>query len=309
MKDKIIVPEEYNYIGVFLTFDCPRACSYCLNRLSGIMQPRGILNREQWISGLNRLEVSIPLTFNGGEPTSHPDFFKIINSLHDETKVDLLTTLPYDADEFIRSTSPTRFKRNLPYAAIRVTYHPETMNLEETVRKAREIKDAGFDIALSLIDHPSRREKTEALRQRVLAEDIEFFIKPFLGYLDGTLHGQYRYAGACSNKFRKTVQCKTSNLLIDPQGDVYRCHADLFDQNEDGKIGNISDDIELSPRFTACTNFGFCNPCDVQIKFDRYGNWGYTVVTIVGGAVSQNEHSTVDWRYNKRAESRGACHE
>ena len=92
------------------------------------------------------------------------------------------------------------------------------------------------------------------------------------------------------------MKCKTTNLLIDPQGDIYRCHADLFNKNHEGVKGNIFDQaLKLSPKYIYCNNFGFCNPCDVQIKFDRFGYWNYCVADVKGNDISVIKNSKIDW--------------
>lgn len=296
-KLKKIQTNGYNYIGVFLTLGCPRGCSYCLNELSGGLEGRATVAGERWLEGLSRIETNIPLTFNGGEPLSHPNFFDIVNGLEESVKIDLLTTLPIDAQEFIRNLNPKRFERDLPYSAIRVTFHPETMDLDETIGKVKVIKSAGFDIMMNLVDRPSQEEETNSLRDRILENGLAVAVKPFLGYLDGRLYGQYKYQDACSEKFSKPVNCRTSILSIDPIGDIYRCYGDMFTRNPQGLLGNIFEaELDTPRKYRACTNFGHCHPCDVQTKLDRFGTWGYTVVDIVGKDVVTIKNSRMDWR-------------
>ena len=293
---KIVVPDHYNYLAVFLTFFCPRECSYCLNEQGDGLQQRQIVDGKEWMAALNRLETKLPITFNGGEPLSHPGFFEIVNGLDERLKVDMLTTLPYDVQEFIENLNPERFERDLPYGAIRVTYHPETMDLEETIGKVRRIKEAGFNIDMNLVDNPKNKEEAKLTKEKIIAAGLECVIKPFLGYLDEKLYGQFRYAESCSMESRKDVKCQTTQLLIDPKGNVYRCYGDLFRQNPDGVLGNIFDpEVDLTVRDTECNNFGFCHPCDVQIKFDRFSKWDYAAVEIKGKGITKVHKSTVDW--------------
>ena len=289
--------EGYNYIGIFLTLDCPRGCSYCLNQLSTRLEKRACVEGNQWIDGLNKLDVAIPLTFNGGEPLSHPHFFSVVNGIEKSLKVDLLTTLPTDAHEFVANLSPDRFKRDLPYSAIRVTYHPQTMDLEETINKVTTLKSAGFDIMMNLVDHPYHIHETNCYRKKIQEAGIRCVIKPFLGYLDGVLYGQYSYEGACRRRLRKKVRCKTSVLLIDPLGNIYRCHRDMFVGDPQGLLGNIFEgEFELFGGYTSCHHFGFCHPCDVQTKFDHSGQWGYTAVDSKGEDIATVRNPEPDWR-------------
>lgn len=297
MKNNKVETEGYNYIGVFLTFACPRGCSYCLNESGSGLEKRATVSGEEWINGLNGLVTDLQLTFNGGEPLSHPDFFSIVNGLDESFKADLLTTLPVSAQKFIDNLDPERFERDLPYSAIRVTFHPTTMDLDETIKKVKTIRSAGFDIMINLVNHPYEVEYTNRYRKQIQEAGIPCVVKPFLGYLDGVLFGQYRYEGACSGKFRKTVECKTSVLLIDPIGDVYRCHGDMFARNTFGLVGNLFEgELDLSQRTTLCENFGNCHPCDVQTKFDRLGRWGYAAMDITGNDIIIVNNPKPDWR-------------
>lgn len=295
-KNKIILPDDYNYLAVFLTFACPRTCDCCLNEQGEGLKQRPIVEGERWVDALNRLQTNLTMTFNGGEPLSHPDFYQIVNGLEESVKIDMLTTLPYDPAEFIENLNPVRFERDLHYAAIRVTFHPEAMDLEETIEKVRKIKDAGFDIEINLVMNPKDNRETQLTKERILSARLGCVIKPFLGYLDGTLYGQFKYVGSCEMKSKKNVKCLTTQLLIDPIGDIYRCYGDLFRQNPEGVLGNLFErEVDLRMRHTDCNNFGFCHPCDVQIKLDRLSNWGYTAVQIVGDGVASFESSKIDW--------------
>ncbi len=70
----IIVPKEYDYIGVYLIDKCHLKCPYCITTHHDspfFKVHMGSLAAEQWIEGLNRLELpeGIPITLQGGEPT------------------------------------------------------------------------------------------------------------------------------------------------------------------------------------------------------------------------------------------------
>ena len=289
--------EGYNYIGIFLTFDCPRGCSYCLNQSGSGLVKRAIVSGKDWIEALNKFQTDIPLTFNGGEPLLHPDFFEILNGLSKSIKTDLLTTLPVSAQKFIENLNPERFERDLPYSAIRVTFHPEIMDLAKTVEIVRSIQSKGFDIMINLVDHPYQTQETNAYKDRIQEAGITCIVKPFLGYLDGVLYGQFKYQDACSKTFIRNIECKTSVLLIDPAGDVYRCHGNMFSKNSQGLMGNIFEkDLDLSQRTASCANYGNCHPCDVQTKFDRFGHWGYAAMDIVGENLVIIDNPSPDWR-------------
>jgi hypothetical protein len=84
--------------------------------------------------------------------------------------------------------------------------------------------------------------------------------------------------------------------LVSPKGKVYHCHAALFNALPELAQGNILDEkFSVNDSFTECAHFGFCNPCDVQVKYDRFKRYGYSAVEIVGD-VEQNPIQAPDWR-------------
>jgi radical SAM protein with 4Fe4S-binding SPASM domain len=96
---------------------------------------------------------------------------------------------------------------------------------------------------------------------------------------DGVLHGTYAYPEAVFAKNTQSCLCKTSELLIDPFGDIFRCHHDLY--NKINPIGNLLDpDFVLLDKYRSCDYFGRCNPCDVKVKNNYLQQKGHTSVSI-----------------------------
>jgi MoaA/NifB/PqqE/SkfB family radical SAM enzyme len=277
----IVLPESYNYVGVFLTLDCNLHCSYCINRFDEIPADRRFMSGSDWIRGLNRItpRQDIPLSLQGGEPTVHPDFYSIINGVNSSIHLDILTNLEFDIDLFIHQIDPERIKRDAPYASIRVSYHPEVMNIDELAVRVIKLKDAGYSIGIWGVLHPKWEKEVLAAQDYCLALGIDFRTKEFLGNHEGVLYGTYAYQDACDQKTKKKVSCRTSELLIGPEGNIYRCHADLYgNRNPIGHLLNPS--FKCSTEFLECTDFGGCNPCDVKLKTDRFQQNGHTSVEI-----------------------------
>jgi len=140
------LPSSYKYIGVFLSLSCNLTCSYCINHLVGLKKGRKLLSAQEWALALSRLKFNtrIPLTLQGGEPTIHREFYDIINLIPSHFELDLLTNIQFDPDEFAKKIKREKFLRDAPYAPIRVSYHPETMDLDETIKKVLKMMDLGF---------------------------------------------------------------------------------------------------------------------------------------------------------------------
>ena len=281
MKE-IIIPEHYNYLAVFLTFACNLNCSYCINRFEKGNFSRRHLSGTEWVRILNRIvsREDLPLTLQGGEPTLHKEFIHIINHLRKDLPIDILTNLQFDVDEFIERVNPERIKRNAPYASIRVSYHPSQMNLEELIEKTLKMQDAGFSIGLFGVLHPEQEEEILTAKERCLKLGVDFRTKEYLGYCNGKLYGTYLYPNACTMEKAEEVFCKTTELIVGPAGEVYRCHHDLYEGFP--SIGNLIDGaFQIQDIFRPCEVYGFCNPCDVKVKTNRFQQYGHTSVEIV----------------------------
>lgn len=277
----IVIPDTYNYIAVFLTLSCNYSCSYCITYFEQGNFTKRHISGEDWVKGLNRIisRDDLPVTLQGGEPSIHKNFIYIINNLKPELKIDILTNLQFDVDEFISKVNPERLKRKAPYASIRVSYHPEVMDSQETIDKTLRMQDAGFYIGIWGVLRPAQEETILKAQDKCQKLGIDFRTKEFLGGYDGRLYGTYKYEGACDKKFKRKVLCKTTELIIGPEGSIYRCHSDLYETRS--PIGDILDpQFQLEDGFRECANFGHCNPCDIKIKTNRFQQFGHTSVEI-----------------------------
>ena len=277
----IILPQSYNYTAMFLSLVCNLRCSYCINYFEEGNFVKKHLSGKDWVKGLNRIvsRDDLPISFQGGEPSLHKDFIYILNNIKPELNIDILTNLQFNEDEFIRSVNPNRIKRKSPYASIRVSYHPETMQLEPLVKKVLKLQNNGFSIGIWGVMHPVQEAEILRAKEYSSSLGIDFRTKEFLGEYDGKTYGTYLYEGACDKKFAKKVLCKTTELIIGSNGDIYRCHSDLYEGRK--PIGNILDEnFEIEDKFLECDVFGHCNPCDVKVKTNRFQQFGYTSVEI-----------------------------
>ncbi|OGQ96479.1 MAG: hypothetical protein A2521_09325 [Deltaproteobacteria bacterium RIFOXYD12_FULL_57_12] len=284
----IRIPDTFNYIGVFLTLACNFNCSYCINRFGGVGRVAGQLTGKEWATAINRLvsRDDLPVTLQGGEPGLHPDFFYILNKIKPELRIDLLTNLTFDLTAFMRTVRPERFARPAPYASIRVSYHPEVMELAPLVEKVLVLQRAGYSVGIWGILHPAWEAAMREAQAYAAARGVDFRFKEFLGTYRGWLHGTFKYPGACDCQATRQVRCRTTEVLVGPAGDVYRCHGDLY-AGRPG-LGNLGDSrfvVEDVPR--PCSFFGHCNPCDVKVKTNRYQIFGHTAVDICFDAENQ----------------------
>lgn len=282
MLAPVALPQGYNYIGIFLTLQCNLGCSYCINSFGDLLTGRRLLSSQEWLAGLNRIVApsDLPVTLQGGEPTLHPDFTAIVNGIKPELNIDLLTNLETDLEHFTVQISPERMKRVAPYASIRVSYHPEVMEIGPLVAKVEKLLAAGYSVGVWGVLHPAWEGEVVAAREFCLARGIDFRTKEFLGEHNGIMHGLFSYPDACQRQAKKVVRCRTTELIVGPDGGIYRCHSDLYADR--ATVGNILDPaLKLSGEFRRCDFYGYCNPCDVKLKTNRFQAFGHTSVEIV----------------------------
>lgn len=278
----IIIPKSYNYIGVFLTLSCNLNCHYCINNFLNHARMKKHMSGADWVKGLNRIVAreDLPITLQGGEPTLHKDFYYIVNNIKKDTNIDLLTNIEFDIDKFIKLTSPNRIKRASPYASIRVSYHPSQMNIAELIEKVKKMLYNNYSVGIWGLEHPHYMDKINNAKALCREAGIDYRTKEFLGFHENRLFGTYKYTEAIKGDILgKKVTCKTTELLINSDGNIYRCHSDLY--NDRKPIGHILDpNFEVQDVYRECDYFGTCNPCDIKVKTNRFQKFGHTSVDI-----------------------------
>ncbi len=275
--NKIIIPQNFNYIAAFITFDCSLKCNYCINRF-GNFKYRKAMNGANWVKGLSRIETreDLPISIQGGEPCDHPDFYYIAKELHKQKKqLDLLTNGTFDVRKFYQNIPSCIFKRQAKYASIRFSYH-QNSNILGLVMKIQSLRLRGYSVGVWSLNHPLMEKKNAEMEDLCKWLGIDYREK---GFLDET-YKRYKYPNAISGKrSRNLVMCRPSELLIAPDGNIFKCHSNLY--SGFNPIANILDEnVVIENKFYSCGNYGLCNPCDVKIKTNRFQEDGHTSMEI-----------------------------
>lgn len=295
MLKELEIPSEYNYAAVFLTLGCQLKCSYCINimdyKRSSLVHERRAMTAKDWIEGLNRIEAreDLPLSIQGGEPTSHPDFYEIINGVN--RPMDLLTNCQFNISEFMERIPTWKFKRQAPYASIRVSFHPEQMELDDTVNRVRTLYEYGYQVGVWMVEVPDQMHIFSEAKHQFQRAGIDFRGKELLGEYKGVVYGHYRYPGAVEapRENLKSCMCRTTELIIAPDGSVHRCHSDVYNLRRG--IGHILDEqFSLDRTFRFCPVFGDCSGCDVKVKTNRFQIHNHTSVEIIEIGEAQAVH-------------------
>ena len=286
----IKIPDSYNYLSAFLTMRCNLNCSFCLNAFDKTFKRDNFeeLSGKEWVEGLNKIQSrkGVPITLGGGEPSLHNDFIYIINNLKHELEIDILTNLSWGKkgiERFILKVNPERIRRESPYASIRVSYHPEQMgDGKKLVENSKRLQDAGFSIGIWSVLYPSSKQLSAINQMQFRCKDagLDFRLKEFTGEFKKELYGDYsKYTNSAFQENTKKCLCKTSELLIGSNGDVYRCHRDLF--SKEFPIGNIMEEtFRIREEYIPCEKYGQCHPCDVKVKTNYKQELGHTSVDI-----------------------------
>lgn len=284
---KIICPDDYDYVGVYLTNKCHLKCPYCItehyragykNRYQQTLKP------DEWVRNLNRfvLPKDVPVTLQGGEPFAYKGIWNILESLNH--KIDIMTALPpfITKNDFVKLKTLEWNKRDTSYPTIRVSYHKGQNNYEDLIQRIAELQEL-VSIGLYYIDHPSNLED-EIFKLKVMASKygVELRSKEFLGEWKGKKYGTFCYDEASSGiKQGINVCCKNTVVPIASDGKVYRCHSDLYFNRQSLALGNIIDvNLEIPQNHLPCENYGLCSECDVKVKTNHNQIFGYTSVNI-----------------------------
>lgn len=329
MLQKLSPPPSLNYIAVFLTMDCNLNCSYCINDPEQRGERRKVfeirsglkseLSPDQWVEALSRLprRDDLPITFQGGEPTIYAKGLGLGAILSGvDCAAHLLTNLVYTPQGFSSRLRGQigKFKRTMPYPSIRVSYHAKELqrlwgdqafkklvdNCVDLGALGLKVSGADSDVGIYMVDHPENVLTDEML---AYAEGkVPVLVKDFLGVHDGELYGQYAYPYSTDLIARKLhpktleCECRTTELLIDPLGFVWRCHYFLYHAWEkktplrmyqeleargfrwtggEGAVGHMLDpefSLEEIEVFRPCSEYGRCIPCDTKFKRDRFAS-------------------------------------
>jgi sulfatase maturation enzyme AslB (radical SAM superfamily) len=292
--NRIVVPADYDYVGIYLTDECFLRCPYCITNHHGSnfigRKSMNYLSPKEWIRALNRLALpeNVPITLQGGEPFLYKGIWEILDNI--THKVDIMTALPsfLEKESFLKLKSLEWNKRESPYPTIRVSFHKGQNDFKELVDRIAELDDL-LSIGLYYLSHPAISEaEINAMKGYAKEKGVEFRFKEFLGVHNGKMHGTIKYPGSADGEIQGIkVHCRNTVVPVAPDGEIYLCHSDLYFNRRNRSLGNILDSTFVFPvEHLPCLNFGLCSECDVKIKTNHYQEYGYTSVNI---RFSQNE--------------------
>ena len=178
--NKIILPDAYDYAGIYLTDKCFLKCPYCITSHHGSSyigrKATAYLTPRQWIEGLNRLVLpkDVPISLQGGEPFLYQGIGEILENV--KHKVDIMTALPpfLTREFFLKLKTLAWNQRPAPYPTIRVSFHKGQNDFKELVDRIAGLNDI-LSIGLYYLTHPSvSADEITAMKAYAKQKGVEF---------------------------------------------------------------------------------------------------------------------------------------
>lgn len=261
---QIKIGGDINYIAAYLTdYTAPTGGGFSPGGKFPVSKTQ-FMTASQWTSALNRLDPAscAPVALINGGPALHPEFNEIIEGLNNELKVTFVTSLQFDIPEFIKQARPGRFVQ------IHAGYAPETLKADEVVARSNNLKDSGFDITVIMPVRPDIALFEPEIRHKCESAGIDFIARDMPEPGASGRDGKLKWDDCCGAAYMKNVLCRTTGVLIAPDGNVYRCHSNLYNR-ADPVVHILSPFFPATKKFLPCGRYGGCDPADVALSPSR----------------------------------------
>jgi radical SAM protein with 4Fe4S-binding SPASM domain len=234
------------------------------------------------------MSEELPGSLCGGEPSLHCGFYTILREA--KGPFDLLTNGQMDLNMFLNETTPAMFRMSLGkhaikeawFSSIRISYHAARAKNDKEYEDrllffTNALRANGYKAGITCPDLPNEQDRIDTFERTCRKKGVPFHRKEFLGCYEGKLYGTYKYENGLDG-VAKTCECKSNELLIAPDGQIYKCHRDLYSPLH---IGNITDpNYAHDSKFRICKHFGECSPCDLKSKMDKDCHPGHCAVEV-----------------------------
>jgi MoaA/NifB/PqqE/SkfB family radical SAM enzyme len=237
------------YIRAYLTLECNLTCRYCVNQCHSNekLKDAVFISGEKWITALNRENRDV--VFTGGEPTLHPDFIKIVNSINPMLSIKVYTNLKW-SDDF---TDKYINELNRPVKLL-VSYHPSGGKPELFIDRILRLQKTGkFSGMIHAIDYRDQRELVKKASKKFRKAGMKLKIDK---------DQKEVYSDACSRESKSTIECSKRIILISSDGNRYQCVSKLV--RGINPFENIfKESLKKELLVSTCHEYGHCAPCDM----------------------------------------------
>lgn len=242
----------------FITLCCNFTCSYCINRFSpdfdfSFSRTPG----STWTQFINSLSNIQDVIFNGGEPTLHPDFPTIINSLKPLRLIAIGTNYSSLATDALLKITP---RADL---ILDGSFHPRSISHHDISQNLRRLKEAGFTVRVHVLNYPGFVGRPSSWVHDFNIQGIDAFIQKYEGFYEGNFYYCHDKLPYCGLLQESNCECSRSIYTpIAPDGNIFFCHYLMYANIAAGILGNISAPPAEFPTSLSCSHLGHCSPCD-----------------------------------------------
>lgn len=213
---------------------------------------------DDWINGLNNFPYKDQferLVIYGGEPSVHPDFFKMVSHIKGYPSVTVVTNLSFDVTKLIKVC-----QENDAHPMMQTSFQFEHADFDEFLAKIKLLDKHQLlspSIPVSIVDLPDRKEPREFM-DKFKKHGFEVTMFEFEGYYKG----RFEYAdvdGFGSKGVRRRVVCCSECINVKPNGDIVFCPTDAY-RTDVQVYGNICDQLYKEiPTKRVCPEYGMCH--------------------------------------------------
>jgi len=242
----------------FITLRCNFKCEYCITRFSPDYDfTFSELPGKKWIDFINGQDNVNTVVFNGGEPTIHPHFPDIINSLKPLKLLAIGTNYSKVATAALLKITPR------DSLILDGSFHPHFISHHDISQNLLRLKDAGFKVRVHFLDYPGFKVSAADVIRDFYLQGIDAFVQSYEGFYQGTFYHDQMKIPYCGLESKSRCLCSRSIYTpIAPNGDMYFCHYLMYSKADFGLLGNIDSPPYEFPVDLDCPHLGYCSPCD-----------------------------------------------
>jgi MoaA/NifB/PqqE/SkfB family radical SAM enzyme len=151
-------------LGWDLCYTCNYRCPYC-GVWEKCSEKNLYLTTQEWVAIWHRLYGlygCIHIYMSGGEPSTYPEFFELVEALSKEHSIEICTNLSWDVERLVSQLGPGSLK-------IAPTFHPTFAEFTPFLKKVIRIKQYLPDSQVYYVAHPGQiaqmRERSRMLKE------------------------------------------------------------------------------------------------------------------------------------------------
>lgn len=186
------------------------ACPYCWVRMAGLKRDVDTFSAAKWLKAIEaNISRSVILDFVGGEPTIFKDFHWLIKEL--SSKYGWAMTSNMNGPGWLEFAL-NHVKNCVSWTAS--YHHRSSISIEEFVSRCRQVIK-GYPLSVNIVRHPSH--DADASAEKLTHLGLKTFVSPFEDIEDLN----------CAGELPLSCNGGLSHVVIDPNGNIYRCLTQL----------------------------------------------------------------------------------